>query len=199
MEKQFEDIKAIREMMEKSTRCLTLSGLSGIIAGFFAIVGASFAYYVLRAEAEGSGLSLDTTWVLFVDAFIVLLLSIASTFYFSVKLANRKKQQFFNTTTKRALYNLSLPLLVGAILSIIFLVRGEAELIAATTLIFYGLGLINASKYTFEEVHYLGIIEVVLGLLAAIFLHKGLIFWTIGFGVCHIIYGIILYKKYDRK
>jgi hypothetical protein len=102
-----------------------------------------------------------------------------------------------NKTALKTIYNLAIPLLVGGIFSIICLLQGNIELVASTTLIFYGLGLINASKYTYEEIHYLGITEVILGIGAAIFLYHGIIFWTLGFGVCHIVYGLIMYKKYD--
>ena len=81
----------------------------------------------------------------------------------------------------------------------ILISRGQIELVAAITLIFYGLGLINASSYTLDEIHYLGITEIILGIGAALFLYHGIIFWTIGFGLCHIIYGSIMYKKYDLK
>ena len=66
-------------------------------------------------------------------------------------------------------------------------------------LIFYGLALINSSKYTFFEIRYLGIAEIVLGLIASVFVSSGLILWAAGFGLLHIIYGIIMYYKYERK
>ena len=97
------------------------------------------------------------------------------------------------------LYHLGVPLAAGGILSLIFLYRGDVEILASITLVFYGLALVNVSKFTFNEIHYLGIIEIILGLAAAVFLFYGVIFWTLGFGVCHIIYGWIMYKKYDLK
>jgi uncharacterized membrane protein YiaA len=104
-----------------------------------------------------------------------------------------------NKATLYTLYNLAIPLITGGIISLIMILRGTAEFVVPITLIFYGLALVNASKYTFEEVHYLGITEIVIGLLAAVFVNNGLIFWILGFGVCHILYGIILYRKYERK
>jgi len=172
MEKQLEDLKAIREMMEKSSKYLSLSGMSGILAGFTAIAG---------------------------DALIVLTLSIGYGIYFSWKKARKSNQKLVNKTTLKMLYHLGLPLLTGGVFSLIFLLRGDVEMVASATLIFYGLALINVSKFTFPEVHYLGITEIVLGLLAAMFFYKGIFFWTIGFGFCHILYGFIMYRKYDVK
>lgn len=200
MEKQLEDIKAIREMMEKSSKFLSFSGLSGVLAGATAILGAAFAWLYLLRNPEATNYNLtQEIIILLADALIVLLLSIGFAFYFSWKKAKRLKVKLINKTTLKTLYNLFVPLISGGIFSIICLFRGEVEIIAAITLIFYGLGLVNASKYTFEEIHYLGITEIVLGIAAAIFLSHGILFWTIGFGVCHIVYGLIMYKKYDLK
>jgi len=198
MEKQLEDLKAIREMMEKSSRFLSLSGLSGITAGITAIVGAAFAYFFLLQDPSHTGLSsIQQIVILLLDATLVVLISLGSAFYFSLKKARKNKQKLFNKVTIKILYNLSVPLVTGGIFALIFLYRGDVEILSSITLIFYGLALINVSKYTFDEIHYLGITEIVLGIAAVIFLYYGIIFWTIGFGICHIIYGFIMYKKYD--
>ncbi len=91
------------------------------------------------------------------------------------------------------------PLAAGGIFSLIFLLKGNVEIVISSTLIFYGLGLVNASKYTFSEIHYLGIVQVVLGLLAAVYTHNNILFWALGFGFFHIVFGLIMYIKYDRK
>ena len=200
MEKQLEDIKAIREMMEKSSKFLSLSGFSGILAGVTATVGAAFAWFYLLRNPEVTNFNrMQELTILLADAILVLFLSVSFALYFSWKKAKKNNMKLINKTTLKTIYNLGIPLLAGGIFSVICLWRGDVEIVASTTLIFYVLGLINASKYTFEEIHYLGITEVLLGIGAAIFLSHGLIFWTIGFGVCHIIYGAILYKKYDLK
>ncbi len=200
MEKQNEDLKAIREMMEKSTKFLTLSGLSGVSAGIIALLGAIFAhFYMAKNIINNPNYSLKDLLVLVFVSLAVLLLSFVAAAYFSAKNAKKKNQKLVKKATLYSLYNLAIPLTVGGVLSFIMLLRGNYEFIAATTLIFYGLSLVNASKYTFEEVHYLGITEIIIGILAAIFISHGLLFWTLGFGVCHILYGLIMYNKYDRK
>ncbi|MDR3219021.1 MAG: hypothetical protein LBU22_08625 [Dysgonamonadaceae bacterium] len=200
MNKEIEDIKAIREMMEKSSKFLSLSGLSGIVAGVAAIAGAAFAYcYLLRDPSQTDYSQMQEMLILLADALIVLLISIGFGIYFSRKNAKQNKQKLFNSVTKRAIYNLALPLVAGGLFSLIFLLKGNIGMVASATLLFYGMALINASKYTFEEIHYLGITEIVLGLLAATFMYKGILFWTIGFGFCHIFYGLAMYVKYDKK
>jgi len=194
MEKQLEDLKAIREMMEKSSKFLSLSGLAGVSAGVTAIAGAAIAYFYILKECTD-----NLKILLLVDALIVLAVSICFGFYFSWIKAHKSNQKLFTKVALKSLYNLGLPLIVGGIVSLILIYRDQTEMVASITLIFYGLALVNVSKFTYNEIHYLGIIEIVLGIAAAVFLYYGIIFWTIGFGVCHIFYGIIMYKKYDLK
>ncbi|MDL2245633.1 hypothetical protein [Parabacteroides sp. PFB2-10] len=200
MNKQLEDIKAIREMMEKSSKFLSLSGLSGILAGVTAIAGAAFAYfYLLRDPSLTDYNQTQELLILLADALIVLFLSVSFAIYFSWRKAKKNNQSLLNKVAMRTVYNLALPLVGGGLFCLLLLLQGDMYMAIAGTLVFYGIALINASKYTFEEVHYLGIIEIVLGVIAAVFQQYGLLFWTLGFGVCHILYGFIMYKKYDLK
>ena len=77
--------------------------------------------------------------------------------------------------------------------------QGYVGMVAPSTLIFYGLGLINASKYTYGEIEVLGYVELSLGLVASFFMGFGLLFWVIGFGVSHVVFGLVLHFKYDKK
>ena len=65
-------------------------------------------------------------------------------------------------------------------------------------LLFFGLALLNASKYTFGEIKILGISEIILGLVSMYWTSLGLLFWAIGFGLFNIIYGVYMYVKYER-
>lgn len=202
MNKQTEDIKAIREMMEKSSKFLSLSGLSGVLAGITAILGAGFAYfYILPDPSLMDCVSKGKIFMLLADALITLFISIGFVFYFSYRKAQKNKQKLFSKVALRTLYNFAIPLLCGGVFCLVHLLRGNVEIAMSASLLFYGLALVNVSKYTFEEVHSLGIVEITLGLAAVIlsFPYAGILFWTIGFGVCHIIYGSMMYVKYDIK
>lgn len=201
MNKQAEDIKAIREMMEKSTKFLSLSGLSGVMAGVTALIGAAFAYFYLLRDPSLTDYNRiqEVLILLLADALAVLAISIGFGIYFSWKKAKKNHQKLLNSVTKLVLYHLAIPLITGGIFSLVFLLRGNIDMVASATLIFYGIALVSASKYTFDEIHYLGLTEIVLGLLSAIFMYKGIVFWSIGFGLCHIFYGLAMYIKYDLK
>lgn len=190
----------IREMMEKSSKFLSLSGLSGISAGLTATAGAAFAYfYLLRDPAATDFTPIQELMILLADAMVILIFSVFFALFFSWRKAKKNHEKLFSKVTLRTLYNLAIPLIAGGLFSLIFLLRGNVDIVISVTLVFYGLALVNTSKYTFQEIHSLGIIEIILGLLAALVVKNGLLFWIIGFGFCHILYGLIMYFKYDRK
>jgi hypothetical protein len=100
---------------------------------------------------------------------------------------------------KLTIINLFIPLFVGGVFCMILLSHHLIYLIAPTTLLFYGLALFNAGKYTLKEVRYLGLTEMLLGLFASYYAGYGLLFWALGFGILHIIYGTVMYFKYERS
>ena len=202
-----EDIKTIRKMMEESSRFLSLSGLSGVSAGIFAIAGAIVAYFLVLnngsinydeyfrslSEKEIHSIRLQ----LIADAVCVLVLSLLFSLYFSIKKARREGKHFRSPVSKRLLINLFIPLITGGIFIIVLLIRNHMQLIVPGLLIFYGLALINAAKFTYDEVFYLGILEIITGLVSAFFSGWGIILWIIGFGILHIVYGVAMYRKYE--
>jgi len=202
-----EDLRTIRKIMEESTRFLSLSGLSGIFAGAIAITGALVAYFLILKngaiiiDMQGVALSeqkiLSVRWLMIADASCVLLLSILCSLYFSFRKTKREGIEFWSPSSKRLLVNLMIPLITGGIFTIVLLIHNHIELIVPELLIFYGLALVNAGKFTYGEVFYLGILEIITGLISSFFPGMGLIFWIFGFGILHIIYGLAMYRKYE--
>jgi hypothetical protein len=201
-----EDLKAIRKIMEESGRFLSLSGLSGVFAGLTAITGALFAYFVIldngsiHYDEYFSSLSQKETfslrWQLIADAAVVLVLSVLFSFYFSFKKAKKTGRSFRSPVSGRMLINLLIPLVAGGIFIIALMIQNHLQLIVPGFLIFYGLALVNAGKFTFDEVFYLGLLEIITGLIAAFIPGWGLIFWIFGFGLLHIIYGLAMFRRY---
>lgn len=191
-----EDLMAIRNMMERSSKFLSLSGLSGVFAGICALVGAAVAYFLILNSGENSYDLLRLYLV--IDAFVVLVVASLGAFYFSFRKSRKANQPIWTKSFRSLLGHLLIPLISGGIFAILLLARDNVQLIASVTLIFYGLSLVNAGKFTFGEIHYLGLTEIVLGFLAGIFVNHGLLFWAVGFGVMHIVYGIVMYYRYER-
>ncbi len=207
MTKQKEHLQAltdIRSMMERSSRCISLSGLSGIFAGIFALIGAYLAYmelgfYDINYRTICDEDIIELTIYFFEIAIVVLISSLLVGTLLTVRNSKRKGLKVWDNSAKRLLVNLAIPLVAGGLFCLVLLFHGIIGLVAPVTLIFYGLALINASKYTFNDIRYLGLCEIVLGLLASYFIGYGLLFWAVGFGVLHIIYGALMYFKYERK
>ncbi len=198
----------IRSIMEKSTRFLSLSGLSGVFAGTYALAGAGLVYWYLHSPGfehkysqimfplSINGILVQYSFFLMV-AGSVLILSIGTGLFFTRKKVLASGNKIWNSATKRMAINLAIPLVTGAIFCFQLIQLGLLGLIAPSLLIFYGLALINGSKYTFDDIRYLGICEIVLGILAFYLMGYGLYFWAFGFGILHIVYGIIVYRKYE--
>jgi hypothetical protein len=203
-----EDIQAIREIMERSLKFLSLSGLAGIFAGVCALIGAAVAwFFILNAgqvqyneyiQNTGSSLNSGIGFYLALDALLVLVFALLGAVYFSFRKAKKSGQQFWTISTRRLLFHLMLPLVSGGIIIIILIFRNKLDLVFPSMLVYYGLALVNAGKFTFGEIHYLGLTQIVLGILAAVFINYGLLFWTIGFGLMHIVYGTVMFYRHER-
>ncbi|MDN3673662.1 hypothetical protein QWY99_11405 [Flavobacterium branchiarum] len=199
-DKYLQDISEIKNMMNKSSQFISLSGLSGIMAGIYALIGAYIANGLIDNHA-GYYITLEskTFKLIVLTAFLVLLFSIITSAILTVSKAKKEGEKIWNTASKRLLINFMIPLVTGGIFGLLLLRIGYYGLIAPITLLFYGLACVNASKYTLRDVRYLGITIIILGLIATEFSGYALEFWALGFGVCHILYGSIMYFKYDRK
>jgi len=196
------EIQQIRSLMERSSKFISISGLSSVLIGAYALIGAAIAYVLVYGF--DSHFSYRDHYIseagiinkLALVAIMVLLMSITTGIWMAKRKAKKLKQPIWNATSKSLLYAVAIPLITGGILSLIFISKGYYVLIASTLLIFYGLALCAGSVFTFTEIRWLGIFEIALGLLALQFPGYGLWFWIAGFGILHIIYGIIVHNRY---
>jgi hypothetical protein len=220
------ELASIRSIMERSSKFISLSGLSGILAGIYALIGAYVAYSLIHDAPSGADIYINgarahlnaasyfnrylvdytsLVWKLLAIAVIVLLASITTAILLSNRQAKRKNQPMWGSVSRQLMFHMAVPLVAGgALIAILVFFKIENlshmyyGLVAPVSLIFYGISLVGASNFTFGEVKYLGICEIILGLIAACLPGHGLLFWAIGFGALHIIYGARIYLKYDR-
>lgn len=199
------DIAEMRAMMERSSKLLSLSGLAGIMAGIYALAGAYIAYSVFNFNPDSIVYDTQHSQSLYPHlpavislAIIILILAVGTAIFLSYKKAHKRGEKLWNPTARRLLIHIAIPLIAGGLLILILISKGLIGLVAPFTLIFYGLALYNAGKFTYEEVKSLGLIQTGLGLISAYFVAYGLLFWTLGFGVVHIIYGIYMHYRYER-
>lgn len=196
----FKELGQIRSLMEKSSKFVSISGLSGVLIGCYALLGTLLGYYITsNTEALNNQFTGDLTLlnIFLILAIFILALSLLTGWLMARKKAKKSRQSIWNITSKSLLFAVSIPLLTGGLLVLILLAQGYYQLIAGMLLIFYGVALAAGSIYTFTEVRWLGILEISLGLLALCLPDHGLLLWGLGFGALHIIYGFIVYKKYE--
>jgi len=210
-EEHLANLSEIRSMMERSTRFLSLSGLSGVSAGIIALIGAfALAAYLGMdnydfSEKQAYQQLPSLKWgmkpltFLLLDASLVMLLAFLSGLYFTTRKARKQGRKLWTKASRRLAFNSAVPMTVGGLFCLIMLTKGNFEMLAPGMLIFYGLALYTGGMYTLNEIRWLGGCEMILGLLAAYFPGYGLQFWMLGFGILHIVYGAYMYFKYERE
>ncbi len=207
-----QDLQHIKNMMERSSRFISLSGLSGIAAGICAMVGAWLAYSKISLynyehdtafnQDRGTyifrdGANLLTTQLVTI-ALLTFVAAFVSSFFFTYLRSKRSGIPLWGSTSIRLFWNTIIPLAVGGLFLFKLLQLEQYALIAPGCLIFYGLALVNASKYTLGEIRYLGYGQLLLGIMNLWMVGYGLYFWVFGFGILHIIYGLLMWFKYER-
>ncbi|GMQ30869.1 hypothetical protein [Algoriphagus confluentis] len=204
MNKAERELAEIKAMMERSTRFLSLSGLSGVLAGIYALIGIGMVAYWIYGSETGlfEGMEILTTREILhrtlTTAGLVLTIALVSAYFLSQKKSQKNATKLWTASSRRFFATLFVPVVTGGLFSFALVHEEFYHLIPAATLLFYGLGLISASQFTLNEIKNLGYGQVILGLIAAFFPVWGLICWALGFGALHVIYGAMMYYKYDR-
>jgi hypothetical protein len=202
-----EAIRDIRQMMEKSSRFISLSGWSGVSAGICALASAVYVGSSIECWRVGDCLlaekdyysAADMRYRLIWIGLVTFIVALSVAFTFTYIRSRKKGVPIWGFTARKMIINVAIPLLTGGLVTFRLMQMGYFGLVAPCCLVFYGLALINASKYTLTEIRYLGIGQVVLGLINLWLPAYGLYFWAAGFGLLHIIYGFIMWLKYERS
>jgi len=197
-EDYLKDLSEIKNIMNKSSRFISLSGLSGILAGIYALIGATVAYYIVTNSSRGYLILDGQIFNICAGILIaVAVLSIVTGIILTTRKAKKNGEKIWDKSSKRLLFSFLTPLIAGGIYILIILWQGKYGQTGGLMLIFYGLALVSASKHSIGDIKYLGLTEIALGLVAALFPGYGFWLWVIGFGIMHIIYGSIMHFKYD--
>jgi hypothetical protein len=214
-------LQDIKKMMERSSRFISLSGLSGIAAGICALIGAAYAKNVISTGGYTStALEADYAELrqlkdlgiihpkvtysylqgkLIMAAAITFAAAFILAFLFTYIRSKKQGIAIWGNASQRLMLNVCIPMLVGGVMVVKLLQVGMIGLVAPCCLMFYGLALVHGSKYTLGEVRYLGYMQIVLGILSLWYIGYGLYFWAAGFGVMHILYGAVMWWKYERN
>jgi hypothetical protein len=195
------DVAEIRSMMERSSKFLSLSGLSGIGAGIVAFIGWGWTIWYLGSRfgpgTDGVANHQDVLLIMLASVLVVSA-AVAVSMFFSWRLARKRGLPIWNTTAKETLSALLIPLAAGGVFCVILVREGAYAMIPSAMLVFYGMALTSAGKFTVGDIRILGLCEIALGLAAGLLPGFGLWFWIAGFGLLHIVYGILMYAKYEK-
>ncbi|NML20477.1 hypothetical protein HHL16_06310 [Pseudoflavitalea sp. G-6-1-2] len=207
-DQSLDTIKDIKRMMERSSRFISLSGWSGVSAGVCALIGAYFANKRIHEmfsnglpDQSYDGIGMRSIFLfndLIVIAALTFIGALITAFLFTFLRTRKHGVPLWDRTVQRLVWNTFLPIAVGGLVLLRALSLGYFELIAPGCLIFYGLALVNASKYTLGEIRYLGYGQLILGIFNLYDFHNGIMYWALGFGVLHIVYGLVMWWKYER-
>jgi len=193
------DITEIKQLMNRSSRFISLSGLSGILAGIYALIGAAVAYWLVsNSGRDYLILDGDVFRFIMLDLFLIAFLSIATAIFLTTRKAKKNNEKIWDASSRRLIINFLIPLLAGGLYILIILNQQKYGQTGALMLIFYGLALVNASKYSIGNIRYLGYIEIILGLICTLYPGYGFWLWVLGFGVLHIVYGSIMFIQEKR-
>ncbi len=205
-EQSLETLQDIKRMMERSSRFISLSGLSGVSAGVCALIGAWIARrwigsYVADIRTDPFQEEVRDWFQLrmILLALGVLAAALATSTFFTWRKARRSQLPIWDLASKRLAINMAIPLATGGFFVFGLIEHSGWSYVAPSCLVFYGLALVNASKYTLTDIRYLGLLEIALGCMNMYYPHYGLRFWAAGFGVLHIVYGLIMWWKYEKR
>ncbi len=206
---QLDALHDIRNMMERSTRFMSLSGIAGISAGIWTLLGLSVAqlkyevfstttnFLELTSTNDGALIN-DFITFMAIDALLVFVLAALSTLFWSARKAKKQNQSLWSSSSRRLWLSLLIPIATAILFCLALWMQGQIALIAPVSLLFYGFGLLQASQHSLPELRQLGWLQIALGLAAGFFPLYSLWFWGFGFGMLHLVYGLAMYLKYDR-
>lgn len=196
-----DDLRHIRKVMENSTTFLSLSGWSGILAGIIALVGSYITYFLMEKSGFDymndvfKGPSVQLMNQITISGIIIFVLAVVTGVIFTIRKTFKNQQPIWSKASKNLIIALAIPCMTGGFYTAFLIHYKIYFLISPSLLIFYGLGLINASKYTLNSVFWLGIIELSFGMIGIFIPGYGFILWILGFGIAHIMYGITMHLR----
>lgn len=194
----------IRSIMERSTTFMSLTGLSGVMAGIFGLLttaviayGLGTAFFDDTAKMHLAN-NAELRYMIVGVAAAALFVTLATAVTLTVRKARSKGLSVWDKVTQRFAVHLFLPLSAGGLFTIALALDGQLDFVCPAMLLFFGLSLLNASRFVQCDMFWLGTAEVALGLVASFVPTLGLILWGAGFGLATLIYGTLMYYKYER-
>jgi hypothetical protein len=184
-DRAMDNLRFIRETMERSASFTAVSGRGGVVMGLVALLAA-----ILARNDTGSA-----TWVAIWMVAAAVSLGLASLLI--ARKARDAGLTLLSGPGRKFAWNVTPPLVVGGLLTVALLGAGATELLPATWLLLYGTGVVTGGAFSVLIVPLMGLTFMALGTMA-LFASPALgnAFMAVGFGGLHIVFGTIIWRKY---
>ncbi|HSB28977.1 MAG TPA: hypothetical protein VLE19_14020 [Pyrinomonadaceae bacterium] len=183
-ERAMDNLRYIRETMERATAFTGISGWGEVAIGATALLASAIA---ARQVAFTMWLAV---WI--VEGTISLLIAGWS----MDRKARAAQMPLVSGPGRKAVFSLSPPIIAGGLLTIVLFRAGLTNAIPGVWLLLYGTGVITGGMFSVGIVPIMGLCFMALG--AGALFAPGFVNWFMaaGFGGLHIVFGIIIARKY---
>lgn len=180
-----ESLAYIRSTMARASAFTAVPGWGGVLMGCTAIAAAAIAS---RQHSEGSWLA---TWI--VEAGLATAIAVGAMH----RKSRRLDEPLLARPARQFAMGFAPPVVVAVILTPLLASHGLMERLPALWLLSYGAAVVTAGAFSVPAVPMMGVSFMVLGALAAVmpaYLGNG--FMALGFGLLHIVFGIVIGRKH---
>jgi hypothetical protein len=184
-DRAMDNLRYIRETMERSAAFTHVSGLGGVGMGVVALAAAALAS---RASGPGTWL---TIWVA----------AAGVSFALSALMMARKSRAegvpLLSGPGRRFAWNMIPPLAAGGVLTLALARAGAFGLLPGTWLLLYGVSIVTGGSYSVRLIPSMGAVFMLLGLAALVSPATwGDAYMAIAFGGLHIVFGLVIWRKH---
>ncbi len=185
-----ENLRVIRQLMERSTKYSTFSGFSGILAGAASITGCLVTRSLSQTDPAAFRVAFLVTWSL------VILFAIGADYLLTKRRAARVGKRVLSRLGKQMFLASAPGLGTGALLTLYFLRHNLLGDIYPVWMLCYGIAVCAVGLFSQREVSYLGAAFLLAGAATLLFCPTfGLPMMAVTFGAFHILYGIAVSRK----
>jgi hypothetical protein len=184
-ERAMDNLRYIRETMERASSFTGISGWGQVAIGVTALGAA------LLAAQQATVKAWLTVWI--AEAMFSLLIAGWS----MDRKARAANMPLFSGPGRKVAFSLSPPLFAGALLTAVLYRAKLTNAIPGTWLLLYGTGVVTGGMFSVSIVPAMGLCFMTLG-AAALFAPAVLANWflALGFGILHITFGVIIARRY---
>jgi len=184
-ERAMDNLRYIRETMERATAFTGISGWGEVAIGATALVASvlaanqsTFKFWLAVWVAEGVISLLIAGWSM-------------------DRKARAAKMPLVSGPGRKAVFSLSPPMIAGGLLTLVLMRAGQTNAIPGTWLLLYGTGVITGGMFSVGVVPIMGLCFMALG-ATALFAPPAFANWFLaaGFGGLHVVFGVIIARKY---